>query len=227
MGVIYLVTSPSGKQYVGQHKTNDFETRKKSHYQNYIQFLKRKIVLALKRQFNPGEQYPKNPKGFCTAFYNACQKYGFHRFTWALLHSDISGDKLNDLENKEMYEHKTIVPNGYNLKYNGVFDGVAYSQQTIDQMTSSQTKVWKTHLHKYRRNTEELDGLPMYVTYYIRNGNPCYRIANHPKCKSKSFGSSKFTPDELKQQVLNHLAHIDALDIEPIVYKRPRGTNRN
>lgn len=163
----------------------------------------------MNRKFYPTNSYPKNPKGYCTCLYNAFQKYGFHNFTWEVLHTNVPTDRLDYMEDKEITERKTLAPGGYNLKLNSSSSGCAYSQPTINKMVKSQRDVWRKKLHKYRRNNAELEGLPMYVTFYHKKGNPCYRITNHPKCKSRSFYSNKLTVEQLKQQVKDYLADLE------------------
>ena len=79
MGLIYMGTSPSGKNYSGQHKTDEFNTRKRSHIYRYTTFLKQKCILELDKKFHPTKNWPNNPSKFCTALYCAVQKYGYDK----------------------------------------------------------------------------------------------------------------------------------------------------
>jgi len=80
MGVIYMITSPSDKKYIGQHITEDFNNRKKSHCKKFLKFKKRKLYIALERKFNPDKIIPFKLEGCCTALYSAFMKYGFNSF---------------------------------------------------------------------------------------------------------------------------------------------------
>lgn len=74
MGVIYLVTSPSGKQYIGQHHTEDLKKRKNTHFLSYKKFIRKKLLLEIENQH--GSEHTKTPKGgYCVALFNAFAKH--------------------------------------------------------------------------------------------------------------------------------------------------------
>ncbi len=96
MGCVYLITSPSGKQYVGQ-TLGSFESRWRQHVWDTY-----------------------NGRQFCRALCNAIVKYGPEAFTHAVLHGGIDcQDELNRLEEAEIAAHRTLAPNGYNLLEGG------------------------------------------------------------------------------------------------------------
>lgn len=88
--VIYKLTSPSGKSYIGQ--TRNFRMRCNEH---------------------------KSSK-HCTRLTSAIKKYGFNSFTHQILESGLTIDQANILEEKYIKEHSTIHPNGYNLASGGM-----------------------------------------------------------------------------------------------------------
>lgn len=206
MGVIYMSTSPSGKIYIGQHATNEFNIRKKSHYRNYIEFLKKKCILELNKKFYPDQSWSSNPSGFCTSLYCAFKKYGYYSFSWMVLHINIAKNLLNCKEDQAMLRYNTIVPHGYNLKLNGRYSDMhSYSDASRKQMSISQSKVFKTKLHKYRKKHKELEGVPQFVTYFESGGIKGYRILRHPKCPFKEFTSATTHVAELKERMLTFL----------------------
>jgi hypothetical protein len=213
VGLVYIATSPSGKYYVGQHIGTDFEKRKKTHEYNYIEFLKKKCILELKKKFNPDLDIPLIPKGFCTAFYNAFAKHGMKTFTWKVLRDNIPLDQLNEEEDKFIIEYESLVPNGYNLKLNKGNGTYCYSDETRKKMSVSSKKKVRVNLRKYRRRTAELEGLPIHVTYFEYNGCKNFRISNHPKCRSKTFGSKILSVEELKTRVLEFLKTLGPLEL--------------
>jgi len=90
-GIVYIYTSPIGKQYVGQ--TWYEERRKTAH---------------------------TKAKGRCPAFHLAVRKYGYDNFQYEVLHKDIKTQaEMDQLEMQEIAIHNTISPNGYNLSEGG------------------------------------------------------------------------------------------------------------
>lgn len=89
--LIYKLTSPSGKIYIGQ--TNNFMRRMAIH---------------------------KTSSRKCPALGCAIAKYGFDAFTKEILHEGLSIDEANYLEEKLIYEFNCLSPNGYNLQSGGL-----------------------------------------------------------------------------------------------------------
>lgn len=206
MGLIYLVTSPSGKQYVGQHNTDNIDERKRSHGYRYLEFLKKKCILELKKKFNPNKKYPANPSGFCTSLYCAFQKYTFNTFEWEVLQDEIDVEDLNNIEDQYIIEYNTLAPNGYNLKLNECPEGgSAYSDETRAKMSVSHTISRRDHLHKYRKKHAELVDVPQFVTYFDSGGIRGYRIVRHPNCPFKQFADATTPVADLKKQMLEFL----------------------
>jgi group I intron endonuclease len=88
--LVYKHTSPSGKAYIGL--TRNYSARCTQH---------------------------QHSKSGCVAFYNAIKKHGWDNFKHEILITDLSLDDANTWENLLIDEHKTMSPNGYNLKTGG------------------------------------------------------------------------------------------------------------
>jgi group I intron endonuclease len=89
--LIYKHTSPSGKSYIGQ--TNNYDRRCYQH---------------------------KNKSSGCLAFAKAIKKYTWDAFSHEILHDNLTIEQANELEEQLIKEHKTLSPNGYNLRTGGL-----------------------------------------------------------------------------------------------------------
>jgi len=89
-GIIYKISSPSGKAYMGQTICS-FEKRMREH---------------------------KNPKSRCTAVRNAIQKYG-DEMKYEIIEEDVPHEQLDDREIYWIKELNSLRPNGYNLNSGG------------------------------------------------------------------------------------------------------------
>lgn len=85
MCVIYQLTSPSGKSYIGQ--TKNLSTRLKQH------------------QTSPE----------CRLFHYAIKKYGWNSMVLTILKENLSLDEANYWEEYYINTYNTLTPNGYNL----------------------------------------------------------------------------------------------------------------
>lgn len=109
-GIIYLYTSPSGKQYVGQ--TWDEQKRMNNH---------------------------KYCGGGPSAFHSAIKKYGYENFKYEILHKDVEAQaELDALEIAEIFAHNSISPNGYNLALGGAHGRA--SEETKQKQSKSAKK---------------------------------------------------------------------------------------
>ena len=100
-GVVYLLTSPSGKQYVGQ--TWEFEKR-----------------MRVYRASKSKKQ---------RAIHNAIAKYGWGNFTAVKIVQGIQTQEwLNKIETAYIKAFNTIAPNGYNLKSGGDGGGKQHAE---------------------------------------------------------------------------------------------------
>lgn len=113
MGIIYKLTSPSGKSYVGL-TTQRIEQRMWKH---------------------------KRSK-FCRLLRKAIEKYGFDNMKLEILDEDVPNEKLGDLEKQRIEEHQTLAPKGYNLSTGGEA-GFKLCDSTRLKQASAVSRTWK------------------------------------------------------------------------------------
>lgn len=185
VGTIYKLTSPSGKEYIGQ-TIQPFKKRWNSHI---------------------GRALNNDEKG-CTALYTAIRKYGPENFkTEILLY--CNPEHLDMYEQKFINMYNTMYPNGYNLVTGG-----NSNREVSDIVKEKIRKTRGDDIDKFRTHPESM-GLPMYMYYGVRKGVPGYKIERHPNCRQKYFFSSKYTLEEKKQMALEFLQKLnDGLKIE-------------
>jgi len=92
--IVYLVTGPKGKQYVGQ-TMSPFTDRKSQH-------------LSLVRN------------GTGSYLHNAIKKHGPEKFTWEILDYCQTIDEMNEREQFWIRKLNALCPNGYNLTTGGM-----------------------------------------------------------------------------------------------------------
>ena len=108
---IYILTSPSGKQYVG--RDSNLPRRVRDHLSG-----------------NAPE---------CRAIHNAIQKYGRDAFSVEIIrYPGISEDALNAVERWKIRHLQTLVPAGYNLTEGG--DGSKPSEETRQKISKAQSQ---------------------------------------------------------------------------------------
>lgn len=88
--VIYKITSPSGKSYIGQ--TKNLSRRLEKH---------------------------RHSSSTCRAFSNAISKYGWEQMLVEILYNELTLDEANKLETQSILTLNTLYPNGYNLTTGG------------------------------------------------------------------------------------------------------------
>ena len=130
---VYMLTSPSGKSYIGQAYNLEYR-------------IKRYTYLDCEHQL---------------ALHNAFTKYGWESFKITLLYHTFDQTNieyvLNQLERDFIFIHNTMSPNGYNLREGG--DNSKMSDTSRARMSKSQRAKWvgltleeklakMTHLHK-------------------------------------------------------------------------------
>jgi group I intron endonuclease len=212
MGVIYCLTSPSGKQYIGQTKR------------------------AFTKRLN---EHKKCISG-CIILNNAIHKYGFDSFIYEIL-IETNNLFLNDYERKSISMFNTMEPNGYNVRSGGSQYSI-HSIESRNRMSlakrgtknhnygkerSAETKLKiskarsgekhhfygksLSHEHKLKlSNSHKSDtSLPMYMVYvkprplmYQAEG---YAILNHPTLKNKYFTTKVLTLEEKYNLAFSYL----------------------
>lgn len=210
MGIIYCLTSPSGKKYIGQTIRN-FDKRFEEH--------------CIKNESR--------------ILYNAIQKYGRDNFKKEIL-LKCNNDFLDEYEIKFIYLYNSLYPNGYNIRTGGsnglhCDDSKEKMRQSKlgeknfnfgkprDEKTKkniSNSKKGENH-HFFGKNLsiehklnlskahKKEDDIPMYIVklkarpeVYQSSG---YVVINHPNLKTKYFTSKKFTDEEKYNMSLKYL----------------------
>tara|TARA_B110001452_G_C15094871_1_gene381839 strand:+ start:60 stop:791 length:732 start_codon:yes stop_codon:yes gene_type:complete len=113
-GIVYKLTSPSGKAYVGISK--------------YA--IERRIL------------WHKSNASCCNAIKAALKKYGFANFTKEILHANIPLAELGDLEIKEIAAHGTLQPKGYNLTKGGEYNPMDMPSSR-KKVSDAKTQYWQ------------------------------------------------------------------------------------
>lgn len=209
MGIIYCLTSPSGKMYIGQ-------TRR-----------------SIEKRF---EEHCRSDNSLF--LYNAIQKYGPEKFKKEiLLHCDDT--VLDVCEIKFIKEFNTLYPNGYNIRTGGSSGlhcdaskermrqsklgennhNFGKPRTYITKQRISEKKRGENH-HFYGKQlslehklnlskSHKTDSLPMYIVklkarpeVYQSEG---YAVTNHPHLSTKYFTSKKYTDEEKYNMALNYL----------------------
>jgi group I intron endonuclease len=202
MGVIYCLTSPCGKQYIGQ-------TRR----------------LFTKRL----REHAKMQKG-CVALNAAIKMYGFDAFKADIL-MEVDDSLLNDNEQQLIAAYNTLCPNGYNIRAGGS-SNAQHCEESRERMRQSKVgsknpnfgkprskehcaaisfaKAGEKHHfhgktltleHKLALSASHKDNdLPMYLVkvkarpeHYTSEG---YAVVNHPVLPNKYFTSKKLSDSE-------------------------------
>ena len=214
-GIIYCLTSPSEKKYIGQTK------------------------YSLERRFTQHCRL----KGECRLLENSINKYGPENFKKEILYT-CELDEIDEKEKYFISLHNSMHPNGYNIRSGGKSQSYhceeskeLMRQQKLGEKNpnfgkprddetkkkiSEAKKGEKHHFynkkftdeHKlkcaqaHRKNEEDLT-LPMYLikvkerpSNYTSEG---FAIVNHPRIKNKYFTSKKLTMDEKYRLSIDYL----------------------
>ena len=108
---LYILTSPSGKQYVGRDV--NLPSRAKEHFSG------------------------KNPQ--CRLIHRAIKKYGADAFSVEIIqYPGISDEALNAVEKWKIKQLQTLSPKGYNLTEGG--EGGKHSEETRQKLSEAQRK---------------------------------------------------------------------------------------
>jgi group I intron endonuclease len=111
LGIIYKISSPSGKVYVGQ-TVRSFETRVAEH---------------------------KSKFSGCTLLKKAINKYG-DEMIYEIIEGGISQEHLDEKENYWINHFNSLAPSGYNLMTGGHYER-GYTQEAKDNMRNAVLKV--------------------------------------------------------------------------------------
>lgn len=126
MNVVYKITFPNQKAYIGKTKKG-IEHRVKQHVSNAI-----------------------NNRGKSPLVENAIRKYGSQNITYEVLGIKDSEDELSSLEIELIAKHNTLSPNGYNLTSGGDGNSTKHTDEFKLQKSLSMRKNCKNmHLEMY------------------------------------------------------------------------------
>jgi group I intron endonuclease len=203
MGVIYCLTSPSGKQYIGQTKRS-LEKRIKEHSTR----MSSRIMLC-----------------------NAIAKYGIKSFDIEVL-IETNDNMLNHYERLFIDLYNTIEPNGYNIRSGGCQQST-HSTESCKRMSEAKRgsknhnygkprtdetrrkisdarsgklhhfygkRLSDDHKQKLSISHKKDTSLPMYMVYVkprpLQYQDEGYAIINHPHLKTKYFTTKKKSLEE-------------------------------
>jgi group I intron endonuclease len=190
LGDIYMLTSPSGKSYIGQAK--QFSGGSKHGYQYRW---KQHIYEA------------KVNKKCSVVLDNAIRKYGHENFEVTLLGS-FPLEELNFWEEHFIAFHGTVRPDGYNIMSGGNVS--KHSPESIEKRRQSMMGKNKGKKFPGIRKNPEDQMLPKYLLRYSEQSkSQGYYISHHPTLKGKAFSSKLLTMEEKLQLALNYLTTAD------------------
>ena len=176
-GIIYKITSPSGKIYIGQ-TTKSLEYRWKQHVKDAMN---------------------ENRKR-CRVFHNAIQKYGEENMIQEVV-CECNTDELDKNENRFIAELNTLTPNGYNLKTNKLgqkkgevtekfkenvsqavlnyYENNPKAEASREKMRVAKQKFHQTTEVKHKNEVKQkiTDGLKAYYTNN-KHTHVCYEISD-------------------------------------------------
>jgi hypothetical protein len=190
-GEIYLITSPNGKNYVGQVRC-------------YILNRKKRIYKGTNgRWMQHISEAFSNKKKQCWALNSAIKKYGANNFTVKRL-MICALEKLDHYESIFIKTYNGLAPKGYNLTPGGVSTIVTdnvkkqisntlkvYYSDPINRLNQSKRQLAITHRNDYTRKNKCSFELPKYLTYFERDGGKRIGFAvNNYKTKKRYYFST-------------------------------------
>lgn len=198
-----MVTSPSGKSYIGQ------------------------TIRTFNERWSKHKTTALSTEPSCRALAEAIKKYGEENFTKTILLT-CNDDDLDKNEIEMIAKYNTLSPNGYNLREGGIT--TKYSEESKKKMSETQKKLYQESekMREQIRNngfmTKHNKDLPDYMTIeknYKTNNIIGYRIYRHPMCKKgKKFCSIKVSLEENYRKAFECLTYLNSLT-EPIEYITP------
>jgi group I intron endonuclease len=192
MGIIYILTSPSNKNYIGQ-TIYTLENRWREHVY---------------------DAYDIN-KNHCRALNNAIKKYGQKNFSKSIL-LECEDSQLNYYEEKFINQYLSTSPAfGYNIKSGGSFG--RHSDETKNLISNSlKGKIVALETKQKLSSNKNNKDLPMYIIECKKdNISTGYRVCNHPMGPEKRFQNLNKSLSEKYDDALSYLELLNSLD-EPL-----------
>jgi group I intron endonuclease len=196
-GEIYVITSPSGKLYVGQTQC----------------FLCNGAVNGTSKRWRQHISDSKNANGGrCRKLNNAITKYGHENFTVIPLLS-TRVENLQYFEDLMMDEFDSLnKEKGYNLRRAGNAGKLSIETRTLMSINrrlkpcfqqphkdETKKKISDSLIDRVERLDHLDNKLPKYIKFIDWKDRKGYAIVSHPKCKLKYFVSNKIDLESLFQ----------------------------
>ena len=157
MGIIYKLTSPSNKIYIGQ-TIKTIEKRFREHLEDATRIY----------------------KNHCIVLNKSLRKYGGFHFKLEILEECLD-EELNEKEIEYILKYDTQTPKGMNIKLGG--SSGKHHEDTKKRIANSlKGRIVSSETKTKLSNTTNPD-LPMYIVK-CKNG---YRVCNHPMGPEKRF----------------------------------------
>lgn len=191
MGVIYKITSPSGKVYIGQ-TIGSKEKRWKEHL----------------------EDAHRTYKDHCKVLNKAIRKYGDDNFKVELVEECLD-EELDDKEAEYITQYNSQVPNGMNIKLGG--SSGKHHEDTKKKISDSlKGRIVSTETREKLSQTKNPD-FPMYLQKVASGG---YRVCGHPMGPESRFLSTANTDEDNLQRALSYLEQLNNLKEAIVVQER-------
>ena len=189
MGVIYMITSPSGKKYIGQ-TIQLLDKRWKQH------------IDASKREY----------KDNCKVLNKALRKYGDKHFSIEIL-EECEREYLDERELYYIEKYDSIVPKGMNIK-TGRSNGSQHedTKKKISETLKGRDVSYETRLKLSEKTNPDL---PMYL---LKISNE-YRVCNHQMGPEKRFISKNKTDDYNYNRAIEYLKKLNCLTEPIVINK--------
>ena len=194
MGIIYKITSPSNRIYIGQ-TINSVEKRWTEHI----------------------EDAHRSYKNHCKVLNKAIRKYGHKNFIIEIV-EECRDEDLDIKEIEYIEKYNSQIPNGMNIKLGGS-NGKHHetTKKKISESLKGKTVSSETR-EKLSQSTNP--DLPMYLIKCPKG----YRVCNHPMGPEKKFISSKKTDEYNLQRALGYLDKLNNLKepivVKPSQYEK-------
>ena len=194
---VYIITCPSGKQYIGTTKKTltdclGFYIQKST--SNTTNLLCKELKLYNQKDIKIESLIICEPKDAYKYKVYFIDKYN----TYTLENPDGLNESIQGNIDNLTKEVKDNISTGLKKYYANLTEKRILSSETKQKI--SNTLIDKTIRYDHNNNV-----LPKYMKYVNHKDRKGYQIVSHPNCKSISFVSSKKSLDQLYDDCLNYL----------------------